>query len=117
MGAEGVGVVEGLTVAVMLLRLSRVKPALGLDDVFSVKLTKGASPFSGVGRFIGAGAFPGAFAGVLRKYLNKIYIGNTISAAIETATARTARFSSLMHAVTAARSRSDFMAEDVEWAS
>jgi len=77
MGAEGVGVVEGLTVVVVLLRLSRVKPALGLDDLFSVKLTTGASPFSGVGRFVGAVAFPGAFAGVLRKYLTKKHIGNT----------------------------------------
>jgi hypothetical protein len=116
MGAVGVGVEEALTVVEVLLRLSRVKPALGLDGVFSVKLTTGASPFSGVGRFVGVGAFPGAFEGVLRKYLTKYltkkHIGNTITPAIMTATTRAAKSLSLMHAVTAARSRSDFMAED-----
>ena len=87
MGAEGVGVEETLTVVEVLLRLSRVKPALGLDGVFSVKLTTGASPFSGVGRFVGVGAFPGAFEGVLRKYLYKKYIDNTTnSTAIPTQT-------------------------------
>ena len=111
MGAVGDGVEEAPTLVGVLLRLSRVKPALGLVGVFSVKLTTGASPFSGVGRFVGAGAFPGAFAGVLRKYLTKKRIGITIIAAIETATTP-ATTSLLMDAVTAARSRSDFMAED-----
>ena len=112
MGAEWDGVEETLTAVGGLLRLSRVKPALGLDGVFSVKLTTGASPFLGVGRFVGAGASPGAFEGVLRKYLNKKRIGNTIITAIKTATKRSATSLSLKHAVTAARSRSDFMAED-----
>ena len=71
MGAVGDWVEEALTLVGVLLRLSRVKPALGLADVFSVKLTTGASPFSGVGRFVGMGAFPGAFAVLLRKYLIK----------------------------------------------
>jgi hypothetical protein len=71
MGAEGVGVVEGLAVVGVVLTLSRVKPVLGLDGVFSVKLTAGASPFLGVGGLVGGGAFCGASEGVLRKCLTR----------------------------------------------
>jgi len=78
MGAEGVGVEETLTAVGVLLRLSRVKPALGFNGAVSAKLTKGASPFSGLGLFFGAGVFPGAFEGVLGKYLSMKHIANTI---------------------------------------
>ena len=71
MGAEGVGVVAGLGREGLTLRLSRVKPVLGLDGVFSAKSTLGDPLCLGVGAVVGWRAFCGAFVGVLRKYLTR----------------------------------------------
>ena len=67
MGAVVDGVEEALTVMGVLLRLSRVKPALGLDGLFSAWSAFGASPSLMAEEEGHLSFFRDALAGVLKK--------------------------------------------------